>query len=609
MMLLSIDDLASVQVAEELRMWAPPSCTSSFLSGGNTNPLPANFGKLTLKVRSLYSDCTLRVWSANWRLPAKFGIQYLAVNLGLRDSRRLGNLRIVIWENLGDWETGNWRLPATTTQRTSSVECSAFVWAHSAWSPSAVNFFWLHPAWSPDAKVCSTNRRGSMSATPTSFSFLGLTISAVKIVEEHRPLTLVLGGPSAYGGCDVTAPIVKVVHDLWSRPVVDEDDQICYLPGVDVALSSPHQAVGHIFLSPMHDQLIRFSPPNLSIDSDRFDSWDSHPVVSSAPRHPPNLSRAVDSGKPHSSSVSFYVYILVLQQRPPFFSGGDMQPSKNPWADRGKATGSLGRDRSAVQDRPLSELGVSDALADEVYLAALLSVWLCRFVFPMSGGVLRLSVFKMACFMASGKKCSLAAQPWLTFIGDATLHQGGGVRCWYASEVLPLGPILDKPGHFASRIEVEYFRCLRAAFLVLQQRDNLIVEPYSPHRFAHQFGFCQDLSGVLFTDQWKADTVNALVEVWRSATACPLGCVEVPAFVSPASNPGVTSLYRESWLEAIVPLFEASCTTYGPSHFGANLPPILLVKSIGHRTASTRSPFWNDLSHTFLLKARVIRDW
>ncbi|KAG9442323.1 hypothetical protein H6P81_018177 [Aristolochia fimbriata] len=112
---------------------------------------------------------------------------------------------------------------------------------------------------------------------------------------------------------------------------------------------------------------------------------------------------------------------------------------------------------------------------------------------------------------------------------------------------LPPGPIVDRPGHYASRIEVEYFCCLRAIRLVLRQRDLLIVEPYSPHRFARQFGFCQDLPGVLIADQRRAASVDALVEIWQTGNVCPLGTVEVPAFVSANADPGVTALFRESW--------------------------------------------------------------
>ncbi|KAG9444447.1 hypothetical protein H6P81_015787 [Aristolochia fimbriata] len=281
-----------------------------------------------------------------------------------------------------------------------------------------------------------------MSATLTSCSFLGLTLSNIKTFvkgtlrdclrirnskEEQRPLLLPLGRPSAYGGCDVTAPVVRAIYDLWSRPVVDEDDQICYLPGVDEASSSPHQTVGNILMSLMHDHL--------------------------------------------------------------FLTEGDAQPSEDSWADHGKTTGSRSPDWSAVQNQPLSELGVPGALVDEVYLAAL-SLWLCRFAVPLPGDMLRL--------MFSRWPVSWPAEE------ARSLFWRGGVRCWYPSEALPPGPIIDKAGHFASQIEVEYFRCLRATFLVLRQRDHLIVKPYSPHRFARQFGFCQDLLGHAWKKYTKA---------------------------------------------------------------------------------------------------------
>ncbi|KAG9450068.1 hypothetical protein H6P81_010033 [Aristolochia fimbriata] len=43
----------------------------------------------------------------------------------------------------------------------------------------------------------------------------------------------------------------------------------------------------------------------------------------------------------------------------------DAQPIADTWVDRGRTTGSMIRDRSAIQDQPLSKLGVPVALADE----------------------------------------------------------------------------------------------------------------------------------------------------------------------------------------------------------------------------------------------------
>ncbi|KAG9444491.1 hypothetical protein H6P81_015831 [Aristolochia fimbriata] len=400
--------------------------------------------------------------------------------------------------------------------------------------------------------VCSP----PMSSPSDSASFLGLVLSNVQATGDRRPLLLPLWRPSAFGGCDVHVPLVKATCEFWSHPVVNEDDQICYLPGVGEASSSPHQTQGTFLLSPMHD-------------------------------------------------TGAFLYTRTFH-RPQ--SG--VQPSEDPWADRKKTFGLTSRDRSPRLNQPLVELGVPDALADEVYLAAFLSLWICRCILPMPGGMLRFTVFKMACYLASDQKCNLAVVtlaslyrglnsstcgriPW-SFVytwlaqrfgvhgvdpseGERPLmiiyrnpdrclaytkkeaHElfwRGGVRCWYPSQALPPGPIVDKTGHYASRIEVEYFRCLRATHLVLQQRDLLIVEPYSPHRFARQFGFCQDLPGILMGDQRRAASVEALVEIWQAGSVFPIGTVEVPPFVSPSFDPGVTALFRESWLETIVPLFE-----------------------------------------------------
>ncbi|KAH0761764.1 hypothetical protein KY290_017837 [Solanum tuberosum] len=38
---------------------------------------------------------------------------------------------------------------------------------------------------------------------------------------------------------------------------------------------------------------------------------------------------------------------------------------------------------------------------------------------------------------------------------------------------------------------------LRSSFVTLRLDDELIVEPYSPHQFSRQFGYCQDVPGAL----------------------------------------------------------------------------------------------------------------
>nr|TKS15458.1 hypothetical protein D5086_0000034950 [Populus alba] len=58
---------------------------------------------------------------------------------------------------------------------------------------------------------------------------------------------------------------------------------------------------------------------------------------------------------------------------------------------------------------PFKELNVPSHIQDEVYLAAFLSCWLCKFVFPSKDvGFIRPSTFKVASMMAAGRQFSLA---------------------------------------------------------------------------------------------------------------------------------------------------------------------------------------------------------
>ncbi|KAG9446986.1 hypothetical protein H6P81_013114 [Aristolochia fimbriata] len=533
-----------------------------------------------------------------------------------------------------------------------------------------------------------------MSSPSDSASLLGLILSNVLATVrgvrqdclrigdargDRRPLLLPLWRPSAFGGCDVHVPLVKATCEFWSRPVVDEDDQISYLPGVGEDSSSPHQTQGTFLLSPMHDNLVGFSTPELFIDRNRFGPWELETIEALSPQHVPfyfewadvvlrtcseclaavDLIHAVRAsmfrlvffyqfhlhaggrvidlmhqlgGLPLAGSLfdetfpsiedflechflqlpESLKYLILAYYRlfEPLEVDGFTGLQMSEWALFWKTSGLTSCDRSPRLNQPLVELGVPDALADEVYLVAFLSLWICRCILPMLGGMLRFTIVKMACYLANGQKYNLAVAtlaslyrglnsstcgriPWpfvYTWLAQRfgvhgadpsegerplmmiyrnpdrchaytkkearELFWRGGVQCWYPSQALPPGPIVDKPGHYASRIEVEYFRCLRATRLVLRQHDLLIMEPYSLHRFARQFGFCQDLPGVLIGDQRRAASVEALVEIWQARSVFPLGTIEVPPFVSLSSDPGVTSLFRESWLETIVPLFE-----------------------------------------------------
>ncbi|KAK4716572.1 hypothetical protein R3W88_014910 [Solanum pinnatisectum] len=56
---------------------------------------------------------------------------------------------------------------------------------------------------------------------------------------------------------------------------------------------------------------------------------------------------------------------------------------------------------------------------------------------------------------------------------------------------------------------------LRSSFVTLRLDDELIVEPYSPHRFSRQFGYRQDVPGALIEHHYDGSLL-ALVQLWDS---------------------------------------------------------------------------------------------
>ncbi|KAF3625247.1 hypothetical protein FXO37_30968 [Capsicum annuum] len=58
-------------------------------------------------------------------------------------------------------------------------------------------------------------------------------------------------------------------------------------------------------------------------------------------------------------------------------------------------------------------------------------------------------------------------------------------------------------------------RGVRSSFFTLRNDDDLIVEPYSPHQFRRQFGFCQDVL-IILTKHHFDGSLLALVQLWDS---------------------------------------------------------------------------------------------
>ncbi|PHT68748.1 hypothetical protein T459_28235 [Capsicum annuum] len=87
---------------------------------------------------------------------------------------------------------------------------------------------------------------------------------------------------------------------------------------------------------------------------------------------------------------------------------------------------------------------------------------------------------------------------------------------------------------------------LYSSFVTLRHDDNLIVEPYSPNKFSRQFGFCQDVPGILTKHHFDGSLL-ALVQLWDSCVRLgSLSKLNIP--MRPLDNgPFMTREYSDWW--------------------------------------------------------------
>ncbi|KAL0457589.1 UNVERIFIED_CONTAM: hypothetical protein Slati_0386100 [Sesamum latifolium] len=66
----------------------------------------------------------------------------------------------------------------------------------------------------------------------------------------------------------------------------------------------------------------------------------------------------------------------------------------------------------------------------------------------------------------------------------------------------------------AEELDHDYFIAIHSSYLTLRQGDKFIIEPYSPHRFGHQFGYFQDVPGTFKYDT-RAASLEEGLHYWR----------------------------------------------------------------------------------------------
>ncbi|KAK6233533.1 hypothetical protein QUC31_005939, partial [Theobroma cacao] len=101
----------------------------------------------------------------------------------------------------------------------------------------------------------------------------------------------------------------------------------------------------------------------------------------------------------------------------------------------------------------------------------------------------------------------------------------------------------------------DYLVSVRSSYLPVRCHNTIIIEPYSPHRFGKQFGFCQDIPGNLKTDI-RSGSVDDLLKFWQT---CTLSNTQ-SRLISPARpldiNDHVTTSYMEWWSQVHNPFLE-----------------------------------------------------
>ncbi|KAG9458314.1 hypothetical protein H6P81_002822 [Aristolochia fimbriata] len=213
-----------------------------------------------------------------------------------------------------------------------------------------------------------------------------------------------------------------------------------------------------------------------------------------------------------------------------FRTEDDVVPVDDPWA---AWHARFGKDAPTFKEFTATErdvfhfLHVAPSKEDEIHLAALLSVWLSRFVFRSIGDKIRPTVFKVASYMATGVRFALAG-PALACLYKGLGHAAAG---------------------WPSMAQWPYLYTWLAVYFQTHGED---LEPYCPVKFARQFGYCQDLPGDkgITANHREISSLSELVTLWKTNIVRPCGRLDLPPSGErdPSRDPGTTSAYYTWWM-------------------------------------------------------------
>ncbi|KAG9458358.1 hypothetical protein H6P81_002866 [Aristolochia fimbriata] len=269
------------------------------------------------------------------------------------------------------------------------------------------------------------------------------------------------------------------------------------------------------------------------------------------------------------------------------------------------------REFTATERDVFHFLHVAPSKEDEIHLAALLSVWLSRFVFQPIGDEIRPMVFKVASYMATGVRFALAGpalaclykglghaaagwpsmaqwpylytwlavyfhthgedlevsrRPGMISFGNPSLRrnftedqaydlfQRLSVPVWhrYVLATAKTSFLVDERKKPIARQHYESLLNVRCCFLTVRRSIHLFVEPYCPVRFVRQFGYCQDLHcdmGITANHR-EISSLSELVTLWKTSIVRPCGRLYLPPSEErdPSRDPGTTSAYHTWWM-------------------------------------------------------------
>ncbi|PIN21567.1 hypothetical protein CDL12_05731 [Handroanthus impetiginosus] len=96
------------------------------------------------------------------------------------------------------------------------------------------------------------------------------------------------------------------------------------------------------------------------------------------------------------------------------------------------------------------------------------------------------------------------------------IHKGDSAH-WTYNMITKNKNLLFVDDGKAKELEQDYFIAICSNYLTLRQGEHFVIEPYSPHRFSCQFGYYQEVQGVLRCDFHQADLEDGLC-YWRLCT-------------------------------------------------------------------------------------------